>query len=417
MAQVEFLLDNIKTIIQCNENEKMKDIIKKFTLKLGKDLNNVNFLYNGNQLNIELTIEQIASNLDKERKTLTILVNEEKINITSNLKKSKNIICPNCYENIRMNIKNYKISLYDCKNKHRKHNILFNEFENTQYIDESKIKCEICKNADKSSSYKNKFFICLTCKINICPLCKSIHNKNHDIIDYEQKYFICNLHNENYISYCEDCKFDICLECEKNHKGHILISYGEIVPNKVEIEEELNIFKNKINDFKNDIKQNINEIITKSNNLMKNLDIYYNIYENMINNYSKKNRNYPILQNINDINDSNKKFIEKISQIMNNENIIDKFNDIIDIYNQMINSDNAQYKKEKISDNNIKEEKKIENENNISEKNNNIVIKDNNYIIPSKDDKIFNKIQKLQSLIKYGYNLKELCKKVKYIIL
>ena len=226
MAQVEFLLDNIKTIIQCNENEKMKDIIKKFTLKLGKDLNNVNFLYNGNQLNIELTIEQLASNLDKERKTLTILVNEEKINITSNLKKSKNIICPNCYENIRMNIKNYKISLYDCKNKHRKHNILFNEFENTQYIDESKIKCEICKNADKSSSYKNKFFICLTCKINICPLCKSIHNKNHDIIDYEQKYFICNLHNENYISYCEDCKFDICLECEKNHKGHILISYG-----------------------------------------------------------------------------------------------------------------------------------------------------------------------------------------------
>ena len=150
---------------------------------------------------------------------------------------------------------------------------------------------------------------------------------------------------------------------------------------------------------------------------MKNLDIYYNIYENMINNYSKKNRNYPILQNINDINDSNKKFIEKISQIMNNENIIDKFNDIIDIYNQMINSDNAQYKKEKISDNNIKEEKKIENENNISENNNNIVIKDNNYIIPSKDDKIFNKIQKLQSLIKYGYNLKELCKKVKYIIL
>ena len=91
MAQVEFLLDNIKTIIQCNENEKMKDIIKKFTLKLGKDLNNVNFLYNGNQLNIELTIEQLASNLDKERKTLTILVNEEKINITSNLKKSKNI--------------------------------------------------------------------------------------------------------------------------------------------------------------------------------------------------------------------------------------------------------------------------------------------------------------------------------------
>ena len=207
----------------------MKDIIKKFTLKLGKDLNNVNFLYNGNQLNIELTIEQLASNVDKERKTLTILVNEEKINITSNLKKSKNIICPNCYENIRMNIKNYKISLYDCKNKHRKHNILFNEFENTQYIDESKIKCEICKNADKSSSYKNKFFICLTCKINICPLCKSIHNKNHDIIDYEQKYFICNLHNESFFSYCSSCKKNICLMCENDHIEHKLISYGNLL--------------------------------------------------------------------------------------------------------------------------------------------------------------------------------------------
>ena len=41
----------------------------------------------------------------------------------------------------------------------------------------------------------------------------------------------------------------------------------------------------------------------KLNYLMESLDLYYNWNDNMKNNYEIKNRNYSILQNINDIND------------------------------------------------------------------------------------------------------------------
>ena len=56
-----------------------------------------------------------------------------------------------------------------------------------KWINEGKIICEHCKNFNKNDTYNNKFFRCLTCSNNICPLCKESHNKNHNIIDYEQK--------------------------------------------------------------------------------------------------------------------------------------------------------------------------------------------------------------------------------------
>ena len=54
-------------------------------------------------------------------------------------------------------------------------NIKFNEFENKQGIDISQIKCDICKNKNKSNTFNNEMFICYECKMNLCPLCKSIH--------------------------------------------------------------------------------------------------------------------------------------------------------------------------------------------------------------------------------------------------
>ena len=109
-----------------------------------------------------------------------------------------------------MKIKDYKIELYDCKNNHKIDNILLEEYENTQKIDISKIKCNICKD-NKSESYNNIFYICNSCKINICPLCKSKHDKNHNIINYDQKEYICEIHNENYVKYCDTCKNNICM--------------------------------------------------------------------------------------------------------------------------------------------------------------------------------------------------------------
>ena len=41
------------------------------------------------------------------------------------LQKSKYIICPECKDNIRIKIKDYKIELYDCQNGHNIKNLSY----------------------------------------------------------------------------------------------------------------------------------------------------------------------------------------------------------------------------------------------------------------------------------------------------
>ena len=57
---------------------------------------------------------------------MNILVNENNETIIKdNIKESKEIICPNCNENILIKFNEYKINLFNCKNNHKKNNILF----------------------------------------------------------------------------------------------------------------------------------------------------------------------------------------------------------------------------------------------------------------------------------------------------
>ena len=44
----------------------------------------------------------------------------------------------------------------------------------------------------KSNTFNNEFFICNECKMNLCPLCKSAHDKSSFIINYNDKNYICN---------------------------------------------------------------------------------------------------------------------------------------------------------------------------------------------------------------------------------
>ena len=145
MAEIIFNYKGIETFIQSNINEKMKDIINK---NISKNNNkNIYFIYNGNIINEELTFIQQANEIDIKRKKMNILVyNEENKNdINTNMIISNEIICPECKENILINIKDYKINLYECKNGHIKNDILFEEFENYQKIYLSKIKCDNVK--------------------------------------------------------------------------------------------------------------------------------------------------------------------------------------------------------------------------------------------------------------------------------
>ena len=199
MTTVNFRFDFGRSVtIQTNKNEKMDDIISRLSIKTNSDLSSSTFLYSGGQLKRNLTLENVSNNIDKERKRMDILdISQNDMNDDNGSKdsiKSKEIICNVCKELCKINIYDYKISLYDCKNNHKTPNIHFEDFDKTQMKDESKIICKGCNNS-KSEAYDNLFYICKSCKINICPLCQEKHDKTHNIINYDENNFLCYYHN------------------------------------------------------------------------------------------------------------------------------------------------------------------------------------------------------------------------------
>ena len=163
MIEAIFIFNGVEILLQCNINDKLLNICNKFISKISIDINRLYFLYGGLDINKELTCYELLNNLDKERGKMNILVYEKERNtrIDENSKiKSKEIICPICYENCRIKMNNYKINLYGCKNGHITNNILLEEFEETQIINESKVKCKNCNNT-KSKVYNKEFFKCL----------------------------------------------------------------------------------------------------------------------------------------------------------------------------------------------------------------------------------------------------------------
>ena len=252
----------------------MKIVCDKFKEKSNIEQNaNIIYSYDGKVgLNEELTFEEIANLEDKKRNKMNILVYENEPEIIHKDKiKSKNIICPKCNENIKMDLKDYKINLFDCINGHNIDNILLNEFEETQIVDPDKIICEICQKSKKNISYDNKFYYCLTCKKNICILCSTNHNKEHKMINYDDKYYICHKHNEKYISYCEECKINLCLLCNE-HKIHKRILFTDIFPDKdnlIKKKDELKycveLFNKEINAFRKILLNILNDVSNKIN--------------------------------------------------------------------------------------------------------------------------------------------------------
>ena len=183
----------------------------------------------------------------------------------------------------------------------------------------------------------------MVCKKNLCPICNSKHDKNHNVIDYDEKLFTCESHNEPYNLYCDTCKKDLCMTCQMEQKEHEIISYGTILPDVSKIKEETKNFCDKEEKLKNEIK----EIIQKLNNLVNILDKYYGIYIDIINSYDKKKRNHSLLQNIDNITKNTNEIIEDINQIINKENINEKLKDMFNIYDKMTILNNSE-------DNNVK---------------------------------------------------------------
>ena len=173
MIQVSFSYNNQNIIIQSNINEKMKDLFQKFLTKIQTNKNSIYFFYQGKLINEELQVNNIIINDDKQKNKMNIIVsNTNELKENNFIIKSENLICPKCGENCFLEINNYKLSLFNCKNGHNIKDLEFDKYEKTQEIDKSKIICEKCKENNKS--VYNEFFRCLSCKINLCPVCKSL---------------------------------------------------------------------------------------------------------------------------------------------------------------------------------------------------------------------------------------------------
>ena len=130
MAQVIFNYEGNNIIIECNINDLMKNIINIFLERIENEGNNMYYLYNGNRVNRELRFYEIANEIDINNRRMNILVymiDEDNKEIIS-----KDIICPECKDNILINIKNFKINLSGCKNNHNINNILLNKYEESQ---------------------------------------------------------------------------------------------------------------------------------------------------------------------------------------------------------------------------------------------------------------------------------------------
>ena len=235
-------------------------------------------MYSGNIVNLDLSIKQIINKADKERKMMSIIVIAyNTIPGNNNRILSTHVICPICKENARFEIKDFRIKIFKCKNGHVVDDIILKDFENTQMIDESLIICDKCKVKNKSNTYNNEMYRCNKCNLDLCPLCKSTHDKSHKIIDYGEKDFICNEHNKEYNSYCEICNKDMCTLCKQKHKKHKIILYDEMtIPEGRS--EALEAFDTAIKWVIKTFKAKIEMIIDRLNNVIYKYGIIFKNY-------------------------------------------------------------------------------------------------------------------------------------------
>jgi len=80
MSEVNFLYEGQSIIIQCDKNQKMKEICNTLSNKLNISINSLLFLYGETQLNFETIYKELTK--------------ENKINVL--VYKNENEICPKC---------------------------------------------------------------------------------------------------------------------------------------------------------------------------------------------------------------------------------------------------------------------------------------------------------------------------------
>ena len=336
MTEIIFIYNTLPVSIQCDKNELMREIFQRFANKVKIDLSEVYFLYGGGQIqDINQKFNDILKDYDKNLNSFKILVySYENKNENNNLEIIKEIICGKCRNICLINFNKYKINISGCINNHYINNITLDEFLNLQKIDSSKIICNDCKSHNKRNS--NNFYKCLNCEKDICPSSMIQNHKEHDIIEYDKinyiKNYICNLHNETFISFCKKCNKNLCKFCDSEHKDkENIIYYKDELPKNDMMKNQIEEMKNNINIFKKKIK----EIKNILDSIITNLEIYYSINDNMIKKFENKNRNFQLFKNMNEIINNNFNILEDLNVIKNENDKIKFLSYTFKIYEEM----------------------------------------------------------------------------------
>ena len=73
-ASILFTLDGVNLTLQCNTEDKMKDICKSYSTKINKDMNSLLFLYEENKVNFDLSFNEQANDIDRNNHKMKIMV-------------------------------------------------------------------------------------------------------------------------------------------------------------------------------------------------------------------------------------------------------------------------------------------------------------------------------------------------------
>ena len=131
MIDVQFELDQIKTIINAKLEEPFQNVIDRYLNKTLQKPGSLYFVSKGQTMKAN---ESIGNQMNKEeKKDKRIIIQAfilEKENKDEIIIKSKDVICSRCKEPCRIKIENYKITLYECPNHHTEI-IKLIDFDNT----------------------------------------------------------------------------------------------------------------------------------------------------------------------------------------------------------------------------------------------------------------------------------------------
>ena len=349
MSKIIFQHDGTQTQIQCNPQDKVSAVLDKFCVKVQKDKSDRLFLYCGNIVDEQKTVEQLPKTFNEP--IIIVVTDTKDSNQPASTKvKSKEVICPKCSEAATVSIDDeYKISIINCKNGHETKNLNISEFNSTQMFDMSKVACDKCKDRNMSNVFNNQFYRCLDCKMNLCPICKSqAHDPTDNIINYVQKNYICEEDGEPCIYYCINCKRNLCFSCEYIHMNHEIVDFRTLKKSQEDLKKEITKFReyidkakqiaeadiNYLNQIKYDFKtinmKNYSDIWSK---VLSNLEIIYRIKNDLFEVVKKSQRNYENLLSQQFI---IKKFDNDINGIINGNDINDRYKKILNIYEKMI---------------------------------------------------------------------------------